>query len=99
MSLSFLFLVKNERFSTPYSQTPDLKEKGCHNPGFVDQCAAAEDTSDTMLTVAELHNRFKMCSLRYTLHAILTCTLLHLIHLFKCFPLTHTLFCSSVTLI
>lgn len=74
-----------------------LKRDGCHR--FCWPMCCYKETSDTMLTIREPDNYFKMCSLRYTLHATLTCTLPHLIHLFKSFPLTHTLFCTNATLI
>lgn len=38
-------------------------------------------TSDILLTIVEPQNCFKMCSV---VHAILTCTLLHLTRLLKC---------------
>lgn len=90
VSYSFLFPVKNERFSTPYSQTPCLKERAVTVQVLLtnvlwqrhvwNSADCGGNTTDSR------------CAAWYMLHATLTCTLLHLIHLFNCFPLTRTLF-------
>lgn len=78
---------------------PILKSGRSH-PGFVDQimccccCCWTHDTSETLLTIGEHRNHFKMCSAVWGIlrMLILTCTLLHLIHLFKCFSSFDTYF-------